>query len=154
MQQQSNPDILQTDTGFLEFAGSLLFGFGMISLIMKLLCGLLSVPWLCLPGFFPFPILEQYISSAFFSFALPLSMVILGIGLGMFNNLGWIAAQLMLLFYCCLFGYSASLLSSLWMEVGAAFGYRVACVLHLVIFFWSLFFFIYLFSSSTRRLYF
>lgn len=154
LQQQPNPDILKTDTGFLEFAGSLLFGLGMISLILKLLCGILGVPWLCLPGFFPFPILDTFIPQAFFSYAMPLSMVILGIGIGMFNSTGWAAAQLMLLFYCCFFGYSLTFLGAFWIDAGAAFGYQLAFILHLVIFIWSLFFFIYLFSNTTRRLYF
>ncbi|MFK7970990.1 MAG: hypothetical protein AB8F95_11510 [Bacteroidia bacterium] len=150
---KKSPDILRTDIGFLEFAGSLLFGLGIISLVFRLLCGLFAVKGLCLPGFFPFPVLEYYFKPGFFAYVLPLSMVILGIGLGMFSRTGWFAAQFILLFYLVFFGFSVVILGQGWANMGSDFPYSLAFVLHFVIAAWALIFILYLALTSTRQLY-
>lgn len=153
-QPHKSQDILKTDVGFLEFAGSLLFGLGLISLIMKLLCGLFALRWLCLPGFFPLPNLEHIFSHEFLAYAMPLSMVILGIGIGMFNRTGWFSAQFICIFYICFFGFSVALMGLQWSRFGDGFSHQVAFLLHLAILMWSMILMFYLFTSQTRQHYF
>lgn len=153
-QPQPERDILKSDPDFLEFMGSLLFGLGGFMLVMQLLCALTGMAAFCWENYFPAPYLSDILQPTFFRILLPLSMVILGIGLGMFSKIGWMAAQFILFFYVAFFGYSLIILGFWWRFYGTGFSDKLAFVLHMCIFLWSCICVLYLFFSRIRLLYF